>query len=258
MTEILQPAITINIVGQNFGGNIGSSTQVGGELPFGSSAISFVEHNGVDTATVFTKYPHNFTMGQEVDIFNVDESAYNGTNIVIVVISPTSFSYSLVGSPVSPSGGANAYAIASSGGSDLDATTDEYWDSWLGSSVVYSFSGGQWSHAVEDLEVEMGLQERSTGTPGNWVAGFRPSSVEITINSASDEGNFGFLTGQNIEIRDSVGAVIGSDSFDFSSYNETLVRSIPLTFAGNDIDVLFIESFLYNTGPLIQQIIFKA
>lgn len=137
-----------------------------------------------------------------------------------------------------------------------DYTSDVYWQNLSSGTWDYSWDGTEWTHQVSSYFSSMGLEVTATGAQAGWQIGFRPESMELTVNSGFDLGNFGSLNGINFDVFDSNNNFIGSVTHNFSSYNETVNLSIQLTFAGFDIDRIEITPTLYNMAPRITLIDF--
>lgn len=143
--------------------------------------------------------------------------------------------------------------------STLDATSNEYWVS-PGDPTNYVYNVDQWEDsdgATDSIVTSFRIYARADGAPGDWSDAYRPSSLTITVNSGSDQSNFGSLNSNSITVRDTGGASIGSVNFDFNSYGESIEHEIALTFGANDLDQIHLTSFLYTFGPIIESIVFN-
>ncbi len=69
------------------------------------------------TATVTTTAPHGFSSGETVTIAGATLAAYNGS-FIITVTGPTTFTYAVAGSPVTPAVGTITATVANQGGPD--------------------------------------------------------------------------------------------------------------------------------------------
>lgn len=90
-------------------------------------AISSITRSG-STANVTTSTSHNYTTGQSVTIFQANQAEYNGT-FTIIVDGPTTFHYTVTGTPATPATGllsANvptAYTLTNSNSATFVATS---------------------------------------------------------------------------------------------------------------------------------------
>lgn len=144
-------------------------------------------------------------------------------------------------------------------------TDNTYWENYTGSwysiglgpsNGNYTWNSTQWeTNATSSTEWYFSLQ-----AIGSWNAGFRATSVEITIGSGADEGQFGFLTGMDVYFFDVLGGYLGYQvDQNFSSYNQDIIVTIPIDNTDNqDYHRFEIESFLYTSGPIIKKIQFKG
>ena len=140
-----------------------------------------------------------------------------------------------------------------------DETSDEYWQTGSFGAIPYIWTGTQWELNIPSTipAVTVGLDVRTDGTPGNWVAGFRPSQVRVILNSGMDEGNFGSFVGNVIFIRDSSGVSIGGQPVNWTAYEQNREVIQALTFGANDLGSILITTNLRTKGPLITLIEFS-
>lgn len=223
MTEVIQPRAALEILAD--ASSISGDSLVNVGTP-GSSQISVIFHDSINfIATVTTKYKHNFSTGDSVEISGIDDNSYNGT-FAIVAIDDFNFRYNLTGiNLTSPVGGANALAAISTGGSG-EFFDNEYWRSDdFGGPNLMTWNGSAWLSNPAAANNQGALIPINFGPNVGWQIGFTATSVDLTINLRQRQsGNF------NVTVGDTEGQ-IGSASFSAAPGSVNNVN-VPLTFRG--------------------------
>jgi len=107
----------------------------------------------------------------------------------------------------------------------------------------------------------MVLTVTSLGPKLGWQEGFRPSSVTLVINSGANSGGSDeIFDSLSAEVRDNSGSLIGSQTYSFSEFNQSISHTIALTFSEPwDIYSILLDQTIYleTDGPYIEQVVFN-
>ena len=141
---------------------------------------------------------------------------------------------------------------AASGSGTFEYLSDSYWSATVGD---HFWNGLYWQRDSSDADF---FNFRFAAVNG-WEVGFRPTTVNIIMNSLVDGGNGGVFGGDSIFFYDASFNTIGTSSLDFSGYADEINFNVSIDFTGTD-DIAFMEinSFLYNQGPRITFIEFTV
>lgn len=148
--------------------------------------------------------------------------------------------------------------IAGGGGGEVwvDRTSTTYFTS-TSTSNSYSWETDKWTTPFNSTGLGQ-LLVLSDWTGGYFSDSFQPSKFRLTLNSGSDYSST-VLTGQQIEVQDSENDVVGSDSFDFTAYNQEITREIVLSYVSpSRFTYLNITTPSNNNGPHITKIEFLS
>ena len=111
MTEVLQPGVTVNIVGS--GSSVGGSTTIV-TPPSGGGGGNTIER--FDTIAVFNSAePHGFYSGNTVTITGADQAEYNVVGATVTVITPDCFAFQVANTAASPATGTIEVAFVANG-----------------------------------------------------------------------------------------------------------------------------------------------
>lgn len=105
------------------------------------------------------------------------------------------------------------------------------------------------------VNAQTGSNIQALVTKGDWPLGARPSALKITMSNGIDRGNAGYSYAVDTYIYDTEGNELGFIQPAFNNYGETLTVVIPLAFQGFDIGSMEFDTYLYNRGPLIHEVL---
>lgn len=136
----------------------------------------------------------------------------------------------------------------------IDITSDTYWDVFSGFSNEMSFDGSKWVTTSGTSGTGLINVNQTAFSTELGITDIRPNILRVTVNSGNAVAG-GALTGSRIDISDENSNVRGTNSFDFTEYNQELVRDIELELtSSSDMYYFIIETLLQNDGPWVTKI----
>ena len=126
---------------------------------------------------------------------------------------------------------------------------DVFFDETYWASTGFTWTGTQWDAAAQTAT----LTPITTGPNAGWQSGYRPVSVDVTVNSGTyGVGSFTVL------LQDALDNTIGQTAVTFATASQSITVNVPLTF-GSDIAKL--NGAFLNSGAgtwSITNVVFNA